>query len=183
MVINRNVYHFVFSVGQSVWFSTPDDHEFKRFWLQTKDRDILVFKARAQNNASVALCPSDQSSTCHEVIIGISNNSTALRYGFSGLPSTITYTPELLSSSTFRTFWIRWSNSSIDVGKGPDVGLNAFLNGSFTVPHSVSAVGFASGLDSSGQWEIINTDGMLKIANQFILLSFPNISFASIMKY
>lgn len=69
-------------------------------------------------------------------------------------------TPGILSPNEWRTFWIRWNDGHVEVGKGHDVGNNRFMDWQQTGNiFNITAIGVSTGFGNVGDYEFSTTSG------------------------
>jgi hypothetical protein len=95
------------------------------------DYQQTSFKVRAPSDAKLALLgvPSNFRALSYEIIIGAEQNTlTVIRVRSPGgeVESQVN-SPNILSASELRPFWIQWINGTIELGAGDAVGVNSIL--------------------------------------------------------
>lgn len=114
----------------------------------------VVFRVRAAHDAHLALTSTEGlSNPMLEVFIGgWSNQKSVIRKNQSKPDVVEEATPDALSGSEFRGFWIRWTDNVITVGREGEAA--AFM--SYDNPESfpINFVGICTGWGATGSWII-----------------------------
>ena len=130
----------------------------------------VALRVRAAAWAHVALSTvyGDTDHQTYEIVLGgWENKRSAIRYGGRGPVVAETATPELLDADDFRSFWISWEASTVEVGRGMKKGLDRFLT--WSAPpgqrHAVNCMSVSTGDGASGQWEFVEYLGKINWLN------------------
>ena len=63
-------------------------------------------------------------------------------------------TPDILSCTEQRWFWVTWQYGAIEVGRGEVLGDNKFMDYQPLQMYPVNAIGYSTGYDYNGTWFI-----------------------------
>ena len=93
-------------------------------------------------------------------MIGSDNNNkssitTDLDVGYD----VVVKTPNILSCSEQRAFWISWQDDILRVGEGAVIGEKKFMEHKPSKPHPVRSVKFDTNRAANAHWEIFNSKG------------------------
>lgn len=115
-----------------------------------------MVKAAADAHVALSAVYGDVDRKTYEIVIGTDGNKKSIiRYGAGGLVMAESMTMNILSEDEFRYFWISWANNKIEVGRGANYGVGAFLQ--WTIPPSkefnINCLAVSTGTPSRGQWE------------------------------
>ena len=139
--------------------------DYDQMWISVQDLGSLPFGVRACNDAHLGLFSILENNTLpmYEVVIGgWSNTQSAIRLSSQGLDVVLVSTPGILSCAEFRSLWISWQDSHIQVGRGDVVGANIFMEWEDTeYSVTVEAVSLSTGWGASGEWQLGDLDGEL----------------------
>ena len=151
----------LFILVRSAKVYTSSSQTYRTLHRSLLDTQETVFKVKAASDAHISLLsvPSNFKAPSYEVIIGALSNSKTVLFCKSSAGD-IEFeidTPNILSSSELRSFWLSWINGTIQFGTGDVVGQSRLLN--FKDPQPtyrkyVHAVAVATGLGVNGEWEI-----------------------------
>lgn len=64
-------------------------------------------------------------------------------------------TPQLLSETSFHTFWVTWDRGTIAVGRGPILYNNTLLKWRMDKKLKVQHIGFASGWGHTAEFRLV----------------------------
>ena len=104
------------------------------------------------------------SDSAYEVLLGFSLNGRSSISKKGDPDKTVAeFTPDILSCTETRFFWVSWGGFVISVGKGRDVGYNTLmsLNDISASAVDVNVVGFSGAI--STEYVLADADGMLSI--------------------
>ena len=108
-----------------------------------------------------------------EIVLGVQDNSRSqIKYPFDTGGLFDTASVNILHCNEFRTFWVRWANAYIQVGRGPIVGEQTFMNTNDVETHLINAVGLASGLGNAAVWQVNENNGNTGVHRT--LTEYPN---------
>lgn len=126
--------------------------------VQINNKTFITFMVKAAADAHVALRAvyGDVDRKTYEIVIGTDGNTKSIiRYGAGGPIMVESMTMNILSEEEFRYFWVNWANNKIEVGRGANYGVGAFLQ--WTIPPSkqfnINCLAVSTGTPSRGQWE------------------------------
>ena len=113
----------VFSVsGNTYSVFTELDYRYSYAWFQPI-YSYFTFKVRTCDNAHILLSTAinDLSpASSYEIVIGAYQNTMSdIRRGPHGEILAQADTPNIVNCDELLPFWIRWGNTSLDVGSGP----------------------------------------------------------------
>src|ERR1043165_4341920 len=63
-------------------------------------------------------------------------------------------TPQILSCTERRYFWVTWQKGAIEVGRGEIIGRDKFMDYQPLQMYPVNAIGYSTGYDYNGTWYI-----------------------------
>uniref|UniRef100_A0A0B7AVT3 Uncharacterized protein n=1 Tax=Arion vulgaris TaxID=1028688 RepID=A0A0B7AVT3_9EUPU len=138
---------------------TPDTYSY-RFVpeVAVDNKNFLAFKIKAKCDAQIALCAiyGDVERKTFEICLGAEgNNKSFIRDGSLGPVKAEANTVNLLNENDFHYFWLAWSESHIEVGRGAKQGQAKFLR--WDVPPNrqfkVNSMAVATSRATKGQWE------------------------------
>lgn len=128
-------------------FKTGNTHRY--YPLQGEEK--LNFYVRAGKNAILALTSKlCDSNSVIEIFIGEENNKKSTIRKNNEV-KTEAATPDVLESTEYRGFWIKFKNNNVTVGRRGE--LTHFISWQDPDTFTVNYVGFRT-LDSSGSWKI-----------------------------
>ena len=140
---------------------TLAEQEYHTLHRSLLDTDSTVFKVRAMSDAKVSLLrvPSNFKAPSYEIVVGAeSNTRTVIHSKAAGGDQIVSQvnTPDILSFTELRSFWVSWNNGTVRIGKGETVGLNEIL--SYVDPQPafrrhVHSIAVASG-QGIAEWEL-----------------------------
>lgn len=116
-------------------------------------------KAASDAKISLLRVPSNFMAPSYEIVVGAESNSKTILHTKAAGGDLIAFqvnTPDILSSTELRQFWVKWSNGTIRFGKGGVVGLNELMNYVDPQPafrRHVHSIAVASGLGAA-EWEL-----------------------------
>ena len=121
----------------------------------------LVFEVKAKTDAHILLsqCPECDG---YEIVIGGWNNTkSAIRDGKQKENKVFIETPNILSATEFRQFWIHITEGDgdvmISVGKNGEK--DPFMATTFRKIHSILYAGFAAGWENTNEWKVTIPEG------------------------
>ncbi|XP_060593777.1 fibropellin-1-like, partial [Ruditapes philippinarum] len=117
----------------------------------------LTFQVKGRNDAHVLL-QNDRNNyrtNVIEIVIGGWGNSQSVIRNSQQGTNRVRYSGSVLSSSTYRWFWISWGSGCIQVGKGNSVGSSRIMNWCSYFP-SMHGVRFSFGFGSDGYFVFTN---------------------------
>lgn len=127
-------------------FQTTDGYRF--YPLHGEDR--LDFKVRVQKDAFLALTTSPSDSKQIEVSIGSSDNQKSAIFK-SKSTKIETNTPNILSNSEYRSFWVQFKNGVVAVGRSGE--REPFISWQDSNEYTVNYIGFRT-RSNPGLWMI-----------------------------
>ncbi|XP_078573549.1 uncharacterized protein LOC144860254 [Branchiostoma floridae x Branchiostoma japonicum] len=113
---------------------------------------VFKFSVKARNDAHIALSPHNgDSDPMYEILIGGWGNTwSAIRRRKQGPSMVEVRTSNIVSSSSYRNFWISWNSiGTISVGRE---GYSAFMQWRDTDLLPIRYAGFTTGWGSTGNW-------------------------------
>ena len=122
----------------------------------------IAFRVRACSDIKIALAAKPQIPLfdTYEIIIGWGANTlSAIREETPGLRLHQADTPDILSCSEYRAFWVDWTGGLISVGSGGDIGWGTFLSWRDPNPHPVVSLGFSAADSSEANWQFTEVGG------------------------
>ncbi len=90
---------------------------------------------------------------------GWDNTQSAIRNHPGGALDDVEPTQDIVSCDEARQFWASWTDKTVQVGRGGEVGQEEFLQWPDANFHPVFSVGLATYLGVTGQWIVGNKDG------------------------
>lgn len=122
-----------------------------------------MVKAAADAHVALSAVYGDVDRKTYEIVIGTDGNTKSIiRYGAGGPIMVESMTMNILSEEEFRYFWVNWANNKIEVGRGANYGVGAFLQ--WTIPPSkqfnINCLAVSTGTPSRGQWEFAELLGL-----------------------
>ena len=132
--------------------NTPDRLEYTFF---PNDCGYVRFKVRAPNDAHIALTTTAaEHDPMYEIFIGgWGNQRSVIRKNRTKPDRAEVPTPNILNAGEFRSFWVRWDNSTISCGCENNA--QPFISWSDPERIPIRYVGVCTGWGASGSW-IIN---------------------------
>lgn len=143
--------------------SSNDYFGFSLTELETEDKleytwfpagsDGVVFRIRASNDAHLALSSIEgETDPMLEVFIGgWKNTKSVIRKNRSKPDVAESDTPDILSASEYKEFWIRWTDNVITVGRqGEAASFLSYDNSADAFP--IRFVGLCTGWGATGSW-------------------------------
>lgn len=119
-----------------------------------KNGIIINFSVRASSDAHILLSPTSSltyATPVYEIVLGAGQNSFSVIRGKQRRRTmNHTRTPLILSATEERTFWIRLSNSQIQIGKGGED--EVILYAADSLPLHVQYVCFSTWYQVTGKW-------------------------------
>jgi hypothetical protein len=70
-------------------------------------------------------------------------------------------TPQILSCTEWRMFWISWIDDLIEIGTGWELGTAGFIRWYDASPVAIVALGVSTGYSFDGDWILTHTRGIL----------------------
>ena len=143
--------HFSESILQ---ITTPGDNEFKHVWIAT-EHNFFKFQVQACADVHIALTqyPGKADNMSYEIVIGASNNSIShVKDPAKGAIVKEVKSPDVLSCTERRPFWIQFIYESIWLGRGSEIGRQGFLIWTHPI-RPISALSLASASGYSATWE------------------------------
>ncbi|CAG5123808.1 unnamed protein product [Candidula unifasciata] len=124
------------------------------------NKNFLTFKIKAKCDAQIALCAiyGDVERKTFEICLGAEDNTKSfIRDGSLGPVKAEANTVNLLNENEFRYFWLSWTESRVEVGRGAKQGQGKFLT--WDVPPNrqfkVNSMAVATSRATKGQWEFV----------------------------
>jgi hypothetical protein len=108
---------FIFA-GKAIYPQTAAIYDYSQFYMTVNGRTHVVFTVKACNDAHIALStiPGNFATLTMEFVIGgWSNTRSAIRQCMQCATETEVSTPNILSCTEHRAFWISWSSGSYKV--------------------------------------------------------------------
>lgn len=153
-------YFCLFSV-QSTRVYTSSDQSYRTLHRSLLDTEHTVFKVKAASDAKISLLrvPSNFHAPSYEIIVGAEFNTRTILHSKSAGGDQIVFqvnTPDILSSTELRSFWVSWTNGTVRFGRGDTPGQSELL--SYVDPQPafrrhVHSLAVASGLGIA-EWEL-----------------------------
>lgn len=131
---------------------TPGDSLHTKMWLTT-EIPYVTFEFQACTDLKVALAtnPHVTSDNVYEITVGgWANTKSVIRRGLFGSEVASGMTPDVLSCTVARPFWIGWDRGNITVGRGYVIGGEVFLFYEDPSPYLVTSVSLTSGYNGDG---------------------------------
>lgn len=157
-----NIFSYLqLSASSEISRSTPNDivyYSMTTDCLVAMDRTNITFRARANNDISLALGSEDSSTsgTHYQIVIGgWSNTKSVIRFAIAG-SACVYYNGSSLSQSFFDEFWVSWTGGFVRVGTGSSVGSGTIMTCPHSKPYTVNFIWIMTGYGSSGEWRFIN---------------------------
>ncbi|XP_077862604.1 uncharacterized protein LOC100373394 [Saccoglossus kowalevskii] len=114
----------------------------------------LDFEVKANNDVHIGLSAQQHDlATMYAIVIGgLGNTQSFIRRSKQGLNMVSEYTPDILSPSEFRGFWVTWHNGVIKVGRAGES--NPFMQWEDPNPLTVNYIGYSTGPESKGVFKL-----------------------------
>ncbi len=77
-----------------------------------------------------------------------------IRVGTLGPLTAVETTPNILTNSEFRRFWLSWDNDKIKVGYGFEIGNDIIMEVGYPSAMDINFMAILNGLGSGGSWEV-----------------------------
>ena len=108
--------------------------------IDLKKTNTLKFSFKGESSANLMMVQNtEEAKIIYEIIIdGYSNSRSMLRK--NGETKYTSFEKNLVNASEYRDFWLSWARGDIKVGKGPDVGKDAFMEWSDENLHSLTDI-------------------------------------------
>ena len=90
---------------------------------------------------------------------GWDNTKSVLRLASSEAEVAEADTDDILNCGEMRQFWVAWTDKTIRVGEGSEIGQLEFLYYEDSNFHPVFSVGFSTGYTATGQWVVGDLEG------------------------
>lgn len=164
---------FAFSVRHDNVYvlKTPADNTHSKMWLTTESSFFRChFQACTDMKVALSRDPQVTDSNVYEIIVGgWTNTQSVIRRGLGGDTVATVATPDILSCSESRPFWIGWQNGNITVGRGNVTGQESFMSYADPAPYVIAAVSLASGYDGNGNgtYYLYQDEGTVLLIGQF----------------
>ncbi|KAF5296192.1 hypothetical protein FQA39_LY12646 [Lamprigera yunnana] len=131
--------------------NTPDRLEYTFF---PNDSGYIRFKVRAPNDAHIALTTSAaEHDPMYEIFIGgWGNQRSVIRKNRTKPDRAEVPTPNILNPGEFRSFWVRWDNSTISCGCENNA--QPFISWTDVEHIPIRYIGVCTGWGASGSWII-----------------------------
>ena len=122
----------------------------------------------------------------HVIILGLEGNKhmSGIKDQIGGGPVAVkTSTPNILSCTETRYFWVSWQTGRIQVGKGLRIGDNMFLNWLPTETHDIKSVTpfFGDDAGTNPEFHFRNVEGLDNVSYMVLILSNYPISVCSVL--
>ena len=133
---------------------------YNQFWSHISTKTSQVFRVKAAESAMILLSATAERTDkyAYEVGIGVNGNVNTWIRKDEIIPIKIE-TRDILSANEFRTFWLRWEASDIELGRGSHVGVDSVIHWQDPNPTAVHALSLASGGSATAQWELYQLGG------------------------
>jgi Farnesoic acid 0-methyl transferase len=137
-------------------------------WLSTNGRQHATIAVRACSDVHIALTTRVGNITQgREIVIGGYDNSLSLIIdgvrdidsSFGGSVVAEQETPQILSCTEWRMFWISWIDDLLEVGTGWELGAAGFMRWYDASPVAIAAIGVSTGYSHDGDWSLTHTRG------------------------
>ena len=125
------------------------------------DVSHITFRVRACSDVHICLSPNvgeHVPELTYEVVIGGWYNTRSV-IRTENIEKAIADTPEIISCTEMRHFWIRWTNGHIEVGSGEIIGDHLFMFWTDDSPLNIHAVSLATGYGHAGEYEVSQNTG------------------------
>lgn len=131
--------------------NTPDKLEYHYYPVSN---GFVQFRVRAPNDAHLILAgnPNETLPVIEIFIGGWGNTKSIIRYNKSKPEVCEVNTPNILSPTEFRGFWVRVTQGVVTVGREGEQA--AFLSWQDTNPFLVNYIGVCTGWGANGSWII-----------------------------
>ena len=129
----------------------------------------IIFQVQTASDAMVAISSEDAEddpTNVYEIGLGIPIDETVvsvIRRGIGGPDKVSEYTPDILSDSEYRTFWLSWETpETIECGRGHIVGMHTLVSWTDeTIDTSkIDTVAITSGKNTKATWRISSFEGL-----------------------
>lgn len=95
-----------------------------------------------------------------EIALGVNDNTKSLiKYPSQVKNLFETFTEKLLHCNEFRTFWVKWADNYVSVGRGPVVGEQRFMDVKESGTSGITSIGLASGMGNAAVWRVRENNG------------------------
>ena len=137
---------------------STDANYYYRYHPSTANVERIEFKVKAGSDVHIGLSSeSSNQAAMYKVVIGgwINSNSAIRRCASCSNNEVYVSTPNYLSSTEFRGFWITYDlgTGKLDVGRQ---GLSSFMTWTDPSPIDVKYVGYSTGYGFDGQFQFCN---------------------------
>jgi len=143
-----------------VFMKTSADKNYDVWWMSVEHQRQLTFKLTACNDASILLSEMQlaDGSNAHEIRLGTNSNTRSSFYlDKTGTGHAIEVdTPNILKCPEPGTYWISFGDGIINVGTGPQIGINAFLGYNYSTL-DIKFLAFATDNSAIGNWMILQS--------------------------
>jgi len=155
-------------VVDSVHYHTDVVHGYKSVWISANGREHATIAVRACSDVHLALTERAGNITRgREIVLGGYVNSLSMIIdgirdndsSFGGDVVAEQETPQILSCTEWRMFWISWIGNLIEVGSGWELGTAGFMRWYDTSPINIGALGVSTGYSHDGDWLLTHTRG------------------------
>nr|XP_057929611.1 C3 and PZP-like alpha-2-macroglobulin domain-containing protein 8 isoform X2 [Doryrhamphus excisus] len=169
-------YSVFFCPNERIHISTPNKYEYQYVKKPAKMNHFQV-AVKTHNDAHFALSPTPHDSAeMIEIVLGGRQNSRSwISLGKMGEALVSVPTPGILSWDEFRSFWISWKGSLVQVGHGlyPS-NASVILQWSGTTPSQIRHIGFSTGWGSVGEFKIWRKEDSDENHNEAFTLGVPH---------
>ncbi|XP_060583963.1 neurogenic locus notch homolog protein 2-like [Ruditapes philippinarum] len=141
---------------KGVTYYCPNAYDYTRHdpyadGIRVNTRTSLTFQVKGRNDAHVLL-QNDRNNyrtNVIEIVIGGWGNSQSVIRNSQQGTNRVSYSGSVLSSSSYRWFWISWGGGCVQVGKGSSIGSSRIMNWCSSIP-TMNGVRFSFGFGSDG---------------------------------
>jgi hypothetical protein len=154
-------------------FRTPVLIDYSLLWRGVRGQRKDAFKVKACSDVRIIAAATERvtSVDAYELIIGgWGNKKSGIKTQTESQEVAIqAETPDILSCTQSRWFWLSWDMHVLRFGQGRYAGVNELLK--FALPYIPDSLGFTG--TSDAEWEFVNHRGtQLKSKESFIALPF-----------
>ena len=136
---------------------TPKERNLNTFWM-TPTMQHLTFTVLACHYAAILLSDTKMGEFKYEVIIGYDRNRMIVVKNSDGKTLHSVDKPDLLSCSTYKTFWLTFASGSIVLGEGSDF-TSVVMDWVTPDAITVKAICLTTGEEATGEWQFSMSQG------------------------
>ncbi|TWW57860.1 C3 and PZP-like alpha-2-macroglobulin domain-containing protein 8 [Takifugu flavidus] len=172
-------YSVFFCPNERIHISTPNKYEYQYVKKPARMTQFQV-AVKTHNDAHFALSssPHDSAEMIEIVLGGRQNTRSWISVGKMGEPLVSAATPGILSWDEFRSFWISWRGSVVQVGYGlypsNESVILQWAGSSGQFPSQVRHIGFSTGWGSVGEFKIWRKEDSDENHNEAFTLGVPH---------